>query len=433
MSIMRLTADAFGVLCELVIISYVFKHMMKDIRVTKRIYYLVNCICLFLLTLVTLLPDNRLVMPLSNFAVVILLSFLFRNKWYIKLFIALVLSALFVLSEIIVGTLLVAITHIEISGMQEEFLSYIIGLLASKLLLFLLIKVLIFRKLDLYADMRWRSLLGLMLTPISGIVAMYAIGISLMHYEGQSLMLIVLATSILLCISDYFVFYLFENLIRSEQAKAKLAFAEKQIGFQVEYIKDMSQRQSEIRTLSHDMKHYMAGLWGFIKGGNSGEASDFIEKIMTELKKADSVFDTGYPALDAILRLKKQRMDSSSIRLDSFITLPGQISVNVMDLCVIIGNGLDNAIEACENLQIHGDKYIRLRLKVQEKYISISIENPSDLIAASDGPLKSTKVDAQNHGLGLESMRAVTRKYDGSLSVSCKDHVFKLAAMMKND
>ena len=430
MNDLRLAADLFGVLCELVIINYVFKYMMKEKLIGEKAYWIINGICLFLLTFITQFTKNLWVMPLSNFSVTIILSFFFRNKWYNKLFIAFVLSIIFVLSEIIIGTLLVFIANTDIYSMRDDFLSYVTGLLASKLLLYFLIKAFSYKKLDLNMNMRWQILVGLMLTPISSIVAMYAIGISLMHYEGRLLMLIVLATSVLLCISNYFVFYLFENHLKNEQTRVQLAFAKKQIDYQVDYYKDMSLIQSEIRTLAHDMKHYMAGVWGFIKEGNLNEANACIESIVDKLKSADSVFDTGYPALDAMLRFKNQRMDSNSIRFDSFIALPEQISVDVMDLCVILGNGLDNAIEACANVQWKHDKYVRLSMSVKSRYISISIENPTEYVSVANRIPRTNKTDTFSHGLGLNSIQAVTQKYDGSFNISCDNNVFKMAAML---
>jgi len=69
---------------------------------------------------------------------------------------------------------------------------------------------------------------------------------------------------------------------------------------------------------------------------------------------------------------------------------------------------------------------------LQSRYISIAIENPIDQIVSPVGFLKTTKSDNFYHGLGLESIRSLTEKYDGSFSVDASSHVFKLAVMVKN-
>ena len=191
-------------------------------------------------------------------------------------------------------------------------------------------------------------------------------------------------------------------------------------------------RQSEIRTVSHDLKNYMTGLWGFTQENKWDEATRCIENVISKLSDADSGFDTGHPALDAILRLKKQSIDLLDIRFDVLLALPKEISVDVLDLCVIVGNGLDNAIEACEKLADGQERYIRLKVNSQSRYISICIENPADHVDMTDKLPKTTKSDKFYHGLGLESIRALTEKYDGSLDIIAANKVFKLAAMVKN-
>ena len=432
MNILRLMVDVFGSLCELVIINYFFTSLMSKPFVSARIFYIVNSLCLVLLSATTLIPEFQWIIPFLNFALIYLLSFHYRKKWNIKIFFSIILYILFAFSEVAVGTLLVFVADMDIGNVQDDFSMYVIGVLASKLMVFLLVKILGYKKLHVYKNMPPKVFLGLMLTPISSIVAIYTIGINLRYYEGWLIMLIVFGESILLCISNFFVFYLFENQMKIEQTKAKLSFTEKQIDLQIDYYNDMSRRQSEIRTLSHNLKHYLSGLWGFMQEGNWGEAKLCIESVLEDLMKSDSVFDTGHPAIDAILKLKKQRMDDLNIRFDPYIALSEKITVDVLDLCVILGNGLDNAIEACEKLSYGQERYIRLVVNLQSKYISIAIENPTYQPELSDHFPTTTKSDNFYHGLGLESIRALTDKYDGSLIVGAANHVFKLAAIVKN-
>jgi len=425
---LKLVADVFGVLCELIIIRYYFTHLMNEPIISKRLFYILNGICLLLMTATTLIPNNQWILPVSNFVFLYLLSFLFRKKWYVRLFFSVILYLICAISEAAIGVLLVFLTQMNIGDVRDDFLMYVIGLLTSKILVFLLIKILGYKRLGVYKSMPARVFAGLLLTPISSIVAMYTIFINLRYYVGWQIMLIVLITSILLCVSNFFVFYLFENQIKTERTKAKLALAERQI----HYYGEMSRRQSEIRVLSHDMKNYMTGLWGFAEKGNLDETKRCIEKISTKLETAGSAFDTGHLAVDAILQSKKQGMDDLQVRFDAFIALPKQISVDELDLCVILGNGLDNAMEACAKLPEGQERYIRLTVNVQSTYISVSIENPTDKAEISTERLKTTKPDSFYHGLGLESMRAVTDKYDGILNAGASHHVFKLAAMLKN-
>jgi len=425
---LKLVADAFGVLCSMVIIKHYFTNQLEELLVTKRVFYMISAACMVVLSVATLFPNRHMFLPLLNFSFVFLISFLFRKKWHIRFFYSILLSVFFLLAEEFVGAIMVLATRISIEGVPDNLLLYITGLLTSRLIVFLLVKIMVYRKSDIYRNMQTNVFIGLILTPISSIAAIAVIAISLISHEGQPVMLALLCTTIFLCVSNYFVFYLFENQMKNEHIKASLAVAKKQI----DNYKEMSRRQTEIRMLSHDIKHLLSGVWGYINERKFSEANQCIKGIITNLEKADSVYDTGHSAIDAILHSKKQDMDKLDIRFDMFTALPEQIYVDAIDLCVILGNGLDNAIEACAKLPDEHIRFIRLNIKAEHKYIFIGIENPTNQDFDRNQIPKTTKPDNFYHGLGLASIRAVTDRYDGNLSVSVTEHVFSLAAMVKN-
>ena len=423
---LKLAVDGIGVLFSLVIAIYYFTSLLGEPIVLNKTRFAVYGACIIILTAATLLPNRHIFLPVLNIGLLFLLSFLFRKKWHIRLFYTFLLSILFLISEEFVVAILVFVTSLDVESLQDNILLYIVGLIASRLLMFLLVKIIWLRKSNVYSNIPTSAFIGLILTPISSFAAIATLGISLMYQEGRQVMLVLLCTSVLLCISNFFVFYIFDNQMKSEHTKTALSVAEKQI----EYYKDMSRRQSEIRVLSHDIKHFMSGLWGYINEGKLDEANQCIEDIITGLKNADSIYDTGHSALDAVLHAKKLDMDKYNIRFDLFVSLPEQLSVNVIDLCIILGNGLDNAIEACAKLSGDLQRYIRLNMRTEHKYIFIGIENPTSQITGKFP--KTSKPDSFYHGLGLKSIKAVTDKYDGSFEVSSLENVFRLSAMVKN-
>jgi len=426
--------DILGAVFEVVIIHYYFTYLTKASAISQKSIYVLYSLYVLIMASATQINNIHFLLPLIGFSLDFFISFTFSGKWYFKLFFSAVLVVIFMLTEITISSIQMFLTQMDMRNIQSALPAYMVGVFASKLLAFLLVKVLGFNRLDVYEKISMRVFLGLMLTPMTSIIAMYYIIINNAYYNQNPLAVpIAIGTSVLLCISNFFVFYIFENQVKSEQIKVKLSFAEKQIEQQTIYYRELSHRQVEVRTLSHDMKHYLSGIWGYLQDGNHDEAIRGMEKLTTFLQNAVSSFDTGHPAIDAILSVKKQGMDALGIHFDTSIILPPQISVDPLDLCVVLGNALDNAVNACEKFDDPDQQFIRLNISTHPRYLSISIENP---VRENDLPstfFQADKSAVYSHGLGLESIRSIVSRYDGSVTPLFSDGLFRLSAMMKNN
>ena len=103
--------------------------------------------------------------------------------------------------------------------------------------------------------------------------------------------------------------------------------------------------------------------------------------------------------------------------------LSDEINVDLLELGVLIGNALDNAIEATENIEDSTDKTIFASIITMGGRIVVSVENP--VKAEIDTKRISTaKQDKVNHGYGLKSIKTIAQKYDGDVFVSCEGNIF---------
>jgi hypothetical protein len=429
---LKLGLDCFGVAFEIIIIQYFFLYITKEPVIHKKMAYMLCGVCVPFMTAASLIPNKHYILPVLNLGLIFLISFVFSGKWYLKFFFSVLLIILFVISEQIVGASLVSVTHMPLDSIQNNLSYYAVGLLASKLIVFLLIKILGYKRLGLYKSLSPKAFLGLLLTPVFSLCAMYNVCAVIQYFPNKRIMLLVLFTAVLMCISSFFVFFLFENQIKNEHIKTKLNFAENQITQQMEHYKNLSERQIEIRKLSHDMKNYISGIMGYLKEGKYDEADRHIKKIYADLQNSANVFDTGHPAMDALLAVKKQSADELDIQFEVSVILPDQIAVDALDLCIVLGNGLDNAIEACARIKDSGRRFIKLSIKIKSKYVFVNIENPVCQNEPEIFP-KTSKQDTVRHGFGLENIKSVAEKYDGGLSTIFSRDMFQLAVIMKND
>jgi len=133
-----------------------------------------------------------------------------------------------------------------------------------------------------------------------------------------------------------------------------------------------------------------------------------------------------YSMLRAILNYKLSAAREEKIELKLDVSVPEGLKLNEFDLAVILGNLLDNAIEACAAIG-EGRRYIGLNLLYRPDYLIIQVENPVNReSAAQGGKNHTTKPDAENHGFGLNNIEYLVNKHNGLIKTGAGKGVFKV-------
>lgn len=178
----------------------------------------------------------------------------------------------------------------------------------------------------------------------------------------------------------------------------------------------------------HDFKHQIAAL----RAASSEEQRNaYLNRMEEEIKRYETENKTGNPVLDTILTSKSQRCQQEKIGLTCVVDGTLLEFMDVMDICSIFGNTLDNAIEYEENVNDIEKRLIHLSVSQHIGFILIRCENYcTDMLTFEQGLPRTTKGDGAFHGYGLKSVRQTVEKYDGSLTVEVKDNWFTLKALV---
>lgn len=194
------------------------------------------------------------------------------------------------------------------------------------------------------------------------------------------------------------------------------------------YYESMEQQHFEIRRLKHDLANHLQTL--------SALPKEQRDSYLADLAANDAVSETlsycGDTTVNAILTVKKNRMDRYGIRLESAIDIPLPLPFHRTDICALYANALDNAIEACKQTQ-ESKRLIVLRSKAQKGLFCLEIQNPVPETSSSvlsrvskDNSIPTTKADKANHGIGLQSIREIVKRYDGLLEIKTENGIFDL-------
>lgn len=244
-------------------------------------------------------------------------------------------------------------------------------------------------------------------------------------YELESIPAVLFsAVAVLMIASNLVTLFLIYRQKDYVESKAKLGFANEQIKNQLIHYEELYRYQNEIRTFRHDIKNKLLSVSGLLADGQIERAVEAVKGEADFLDEANNgIINSGNPAVDAVLQSKLTIAERKGIKLDFSVKLSGEINVDLLELGVLIGNALDNAIEATENIEISTDKTIFVSIITMGGRIVVSVENPvkAEVDTKRIGTAKPDKI---NHGYGLKSIKTIAQKYDGDVFVSCEGNIF---------
>ena len=225
---------------------------------------------------------------------------------------------------------------------------------------------------------------------------------------------------------------IFNNLIlhlkESEQNNLKLQEYE----LKLTYYNDISKSIEDLRSLRHDFKNHMNIIGGYITEYETEKALDYISSI-TEVSY-DSLHMVTSPntILSAILNSKKIECSNQNIAIDYTLNLKNIYHISDIDIVIIIGNILDNAIYAASTLD-NTKPAITLSIIQADSYLVITCQNPyTNEILMKNGDLISTKTDSGNHGIGLRNVRNSVENYNGEFHYTYDNNIFTVRILLPN-
>lgn len=214
--------------------------------------------------------------------------------------------------------------------------------------------------------------------------------------------------SFCLLANTFFALYLYEHMAMQAEIIRVQQQYEQNLKMELRHFDEMAVAQRQLKKFKHDFKNYVIGLGAYIDQNNVPGASEYLDSMKEKFAPGNTIVETGNPALDAMLSTKKAVADSKNIDFNTRIQIPENLNINSADLCVIFGNALDNAIEACERTK-RADAVIDVDIAYNANVLYCKIINTSPL--PEENKRKTSKTDKFNHGFGLENIKTALSKY----------------------
>lgn len=183
-----------------------------------------------------------------------------------------------------------------------------------------------------------------------------------------------------------------------------------------------------MRGWRHDYHNHMQVLKAYLTGGQEEQAREYLSRLEQDLDHVAQWIETGNVRVDAIVNSKISLAAQSGIDINYKVTVPEKLTVRDIDLCVLIGNLIDNGVEACEKMET-GQKFIRLYIGVVKKQLYVSCTNATGELARKlDEEYITSK--RGNHGHGLKRINGIVEKYGGYINRKNEPGVFVTEIML---
>lgn len=198
--------------------------------------------------------------------------------------------------------------------------------------------------------------------------------------------------------------------------------------YKEDYYEKVEENQKNIREIRHNLINQIIVLKSQVNEGNVSEANKIMDDIIFETQQNGWGIYTENVPINAILNAKINQGELYGVQWELDVKVPKDLNIDMRDIGTVLGNTLDNAIEACSMLE-NDDKLINVNIYCKNSNMTIYIKNPKNVTGTA---INTWKKDKENHGLGLKSVRKIVSKYNGIITNEDKNTYYEVNIMMWN-
>lgn len=239
-----------------------------------------------------------------------------------------------------------------------------------------------------------------------------------------------LPVSILIMVLNILLYVLLERMNRDNMIKEEYRISKISLAAQERLVDEARKQYMEMKTLRHDMRHYLMAAAELIGADRTEEAKEYIEKIVDEkVDQAAFGIDTGNVVIDAVINSRIAVCLKNHIEMKCMIDSQFK-GINDIDMSVLLSNALDNAINGCAGAE---SAAIELVIGTRKAFTYIIVKNSiRESVLAKNPNLETDKENKTAHGFGIMSIRKITEKYKGSVEFKEEDHTFIVEIWLEN-
>lgn len=234
----------------------------------------------------------------------------------------------------------------------------------------------------------------------------------------------------LLLLINIATFYLYDSIILEMDEKTASMLLLQQNNYYERQFELMKTTLANTRSFHHDLENHLSIIYSLSESRETDKLKEYLSELLEEKNEIYQYTHSGNVVIDSIMNFKLQEAGNKGVCIAAELCVPEELPVKSSDLTVILGNLMDNAIQASIYLN-KGDRIVEAAIRYDKSRLIIDIKNRYDnLILYEKGKLVTTKEDKKIHGVGLVNVKTVVERYGGILKLEHSDGVFRASALL---
>lgn len=231
--------------------------------------------------------------------------------------------------------------------------------------------------------------------------------------------------------SIYFILIkIMEQTNQNATLSENIRMTNKLLTVQSNHYKMLTDNIDKAKAARHDLRHHILVLQSYLHNKQLSRMEEYLSQYQVRLSASDQRIICKHYIVDAILQHYRAITESLAIDFKITVDMPVQVSIDDFDLCIILGNTIENAIEACQRMT-HNSQFINLHIKIIGNMLVITIDNSyNGIVKVSATSFISSKRSGGEEGIGLASLQSIVRKYKGVLNLNHTQDVFETSIMI---
>lgn len=409
----------------IVIILHTFGSICMEYRERRKEYTYLTWVIFLLVTNVTsyLCMGNSIICSTTMLmGIFFVYSVLFNASIWKRILNTTFVYVLGAFAESIAAAIAIYVLHEDMTLVMENEARTMLFAMLGKVFWFLFIKILSYcvRRND-YAEVSFFDWIETFVIPVGSIIIIFTIQAFIVE-ESSFEWEYTVAT---LLIMNFSGFFLYQKIQENVAQKMSREFLQEQSAYYLEQCRELETLWLETQSLRHDMKNRYLSEMAYLEDANYNGLKEHYQKMLGTLQDKKIISDTGNVFFDAIINYKADYANKMGIELDAAIEIPCDLSIEDTEIGILVGNLLDNAMEALAKSSLKEKKIVfKIRYTTDNLFIYVANSFEGEVFRQEDGSIKTSKSDGKHHGFGLKVVRSVAEKYNGCVDVSAQNQNF---------
>lgn len=363
---------------------------------------------------------------ISVILTIMLAMILYQGNFLQKIAFSILINTIWLLSEFLTGYMII------ICG-EDYMVSKAFGAICSKIItLAICIMLKRFFEKETIVNLPQKYNILLLLIPTGSMYIIYNIFMLSVKINGTRIIEGAFASLILLLGLNTLIFKAYLLLSKEKELEKYNAVYAKQLEVCGRNINEREKIMLEFRNAKHDIKQHYTVLLKMLQNDMNDSAIQYLSKLLSLDPLEEMNFsNTQNIIVDSLVNVKLTIATDANIDIRYDIHIPQELPFSSADLSVLLGNLLDNAIEASLKIPIQ-QRSLKLFIRYENNILIITIVNSFDgkLKKDDSGRILTSKRNQINHGMGLNSVRKIAEKYHGNIVIEVDEHIFKVKVIL---